>query len=236
MPRQLSPPFPAELPGSAPSEGSGGGGGGGTVTAVTGTAPIVSSGGATPAISITPATDVAAGSLSAADKTKLDGITPGAAVAAVTGTAPIVITGTATNPNVTLATPGGGIDQPNVTTGTGATQITSRSNAYTPTGSGNLYITVTFSGTDTVADDPLAFQLVRNPTALTGAPGGTLLGGGPLESASSSPSTPARWAFSLSWTEAQPIGTPVQYGMTVAGAGTLTSVGSEVSILELPAL
>jgi hypothetical protein len=46
----------------------------GTLTAVTGTAPIVSSGGTTPAISITAATTSAAGSMSAADKTKLDGI------------------------------------------------------------------------------------------------------------------------------------------------------------------
>jgi hypothetical protein len=47
---------------------------GGTVTSVSGTAPIVSSGGTTPAISITAATTSAAGSMSAADKTKLDGI------------------------------------------------------------------------------------------------------------------------------------------------------------------
>lgn len=46
----------------------------GTVTGVTGTAPIVSSGGAAPAISISAATTGAAGSMSAADKTKLDGI------------------------------------------------------------------------------------------------------------------------------------------------------------------
>ena len=54
-------------------EDSGGGGGG--VTAVTGTSPIVSSGGSTPAISITAATTSAAGSMSAADKTKLNDIT-----------------------------------------------------------------------------------------------------------------------------------------------------------------
>jgi len=46
--------------------------GGGTVTGVTGTAPIVSSGGAAPAISISAATPSAAGSMSGADKTKLD--------------------------------------------------------------------------------------------------------------------------------------------------------------------
>lgn len=47
----------------------------GTVTSVTGTAPIVSSGGTTPAISIDAATTSTAGSMSAADKTKLDGAT-----------------------------------------------------------------------------------------------------------------------------------------------------------------
>jgi hypothetical protein len=51
----------------------------GTVTAVTGTAPIASTGGATPDISIAAATSTAAGSMSAADKAKLDGITAGAA-------------------------------------------------------------------------------------------------------------------------------------------------------------
>ena len=47
---------------------------GGSVTAVTGTGPIVSSGGSTPVISINAATTGSAGSMSAADKTKLDGI------------------------------------------------------------------------------------------------------------------------------------------------------------------
>ena len=48
--------------------------GGGTVTSVTGTAPITSSGGNTPAVGISAATTTTAGSMSAADKTKLDGI------------------------------------------------------------------------------------------------------------------------------------------------------------------
>jgi hypothetical protein len=71
------------------------GGGGGTVTGVAGTAPIVSSGGSAPAISITPATSGAAGSMSAADKAKLDGAPT--IVSSVTGTAPIAVaTGTST--------------------------------------------------------------------------------------------------------------------------------------------
>ncbi len=52
----------------------GAGTGNGSVTGVSGTAPIVSSGGYTPAISISAATTSAAGSMSAADKTKLDAI------------------------------------------------------------------------------------------------------------------------------------------------------------------
>jgi hypothetical protein len=47
---------------------------GGTVTGVSGTAPIVSTGGTAPSISINAATTSAAGSMSAADKTKLDGL------------------------------------------------------------------------------------------------------------------------------------------------------------------
>ena len=46
----------------------------GTVIDVTGTSPVVSSGGRTPAISINAASTSTAGSMSAADKTKLDGI------------------------------------------------------------------------------------------------------------------------------------------------------------------
>lgn len=50
----------------------------GTVTDVTGTAPITSTGGTAPAIGITAATTSEAGSMSAADKTKLDGVASGA--------------------------------------------------------------------------------------------------------------------------------------------------------------
>lgn len=66
------------------------------LTSVTGTGPIISSGGTTPAISITAATTSAAGSMSASDKTKLDGIAAGAEVnvnadwSALTGVAQIL--------------------------------------------------------------------------------------------------------------------------------------------------
>jgi len=58
----------------------GAGTGGGGVIQVTASAPISSTGGSTPTISIDPATTSAAGSMSAADKAKLNGIEAGAQV------------------------------------------------------------------------------------------------------------------------------------------------------------
>ena len=78
-------------------------GGSGTVTNVSASAPLsVTSPTTTPAISISAATTSLPGTLSAADKTKLDSVTSGAAVSAVSGTAPIVVTGT-TTPAVSIA-------------------------------------------------------------------------------------------------------------------------------------
>ena len=107
-------PLPAASPYLAPNgitytynatlgiwEGSAGGGGGG-VTSVTVTAPITNTGTASiPDIGISPATPAAAGSLSAADKTKIDNL-PSTIVSAITGTTPIQIGGTASIPNVTI--------------------------------------------------------------------------------------------------------------------------------------
>lgn len=53
-----------------------------------------------PIVSIAPATTSAPGTLSASDKTKLNGIGAGAVVAGITGTLPITITGTTANPIV----------------------------------------------------------------------------------------------------------------------------------------
>jgi hypothetical protein len=85
------------------------------VTSVGGTAPIVSSGGTTPSLSINAATTSNPGSMSAADKTKLDGIAAGAtanssdatllARANHTGTqAGSTVTGAYTAAGMTLAT------------------------------------------------------------------------------------------------------------------------------------
>ena len=94
----------------------------GTVTGVTGTAPIASSGGTAPVISISAATTGAAGSMSAADKTKLDGIAAGATNVTNTnqltnGAGYITSAGTATNVSGVVAIANGGTGS---TTGAGA--------------------------------------------------------------------------------------------------------------------
>lgn len=60
----------------AGADGSGGGGGTGTVSV---TAPLTSTGGSNPTLGINAATESASGSMSAADKTKLDSVATGAA-------------------------------------------------------------------------------------------------------------------------------------------------------------
>ena len=62
----------------------------GTVTGVTATSPLLSTGGVAPVISITPASTTVAGSMSAADKTKLDAL-GGATVTSVAGRAGAVV-------------------------------------------------------------------------------------------------------------------------------------------------
>jgi len=66
----------------------------GGVSAVSGSAPITSTGGATPAIGIAAATTLAAGSMSAADKTKLDAIST--IVSSVGATSPLASSGGST--------------------------------------------------------------------------------------------------------------------------------------------
>lgn len=63
-----------------------GGGGGGGVTSVTGTAPVVSSGGATPAISMPVATSLVNGYLSAADWATFNSKVPAARTITINGT------------------------------------------------------------------------------------------------------------------------------------------------------
>jgi hypothetical protein len=72
------------------------------VNSVSGSAPIVSSGGTNPSISLLPATTSAAGSMSAADKAKLDGIAAGAQVNLPTNLG--VSAGTSSGPTITSST------------------------------------------------------------------------------------------------------------------------------------
>ena len=75
----------------------------GTVTAVTGSGAVASTGGTTPVISVAAATISVPGTMSAADKTKLDAVGAGATVASVSGAGAISISGTSAAPVVNVA-------------------------------------------------------------------------------------------------------------------------------------
>lgn len=79
----------------------------GSVTSVAGSAPIVSSGGATPTISIAAASALAAGSMSAAHYSKLEALSS-SPVTAVTGTGAISSTG-GTTPQISIAAASGSV-------------------------------------------------------------------------------------------------------------------------------
>ena len=90
----------------------------GTVTSVTGTSPVVSSGGATPAISMAAATGSVNGYLTSTDWTTFNNKGSGT-VTSVTATSPIASSG-GTTPNLTL----GNVPVTNLNSGTGATSST----------------------------------------------------------------------------------------------------------------
>jgi len=121
----------------------------GTVTSVTGTTPIASSGGATPAISISAATTSVAGSMSGADKTKLDGIAAAAQPGIVT-TLTTTGSGVATLVGSTLnvPTPSGGTGTvTSITTAADSGSGTAITTSGTFTFSGGTYATTSVSGT-----------------------------------------------------------------------------------------
>ena len=90
----------------------------GTVTSVTGTSPVVSSGGNTPAISMPAATGSVNGYLTSTDWTTFNNKGSGT-VTSVTATSPIASSG-GTTPNLTL----GNVPVTNLNSGTGATSST----------------------------------------------------------------------------------------------------------------
>jgi len=78
--------------------------GSGTVTSVSGSAPIsVANGTTTPSISISEATTSVAGTMSASDKSKLNGISAGASVSSVSGTAPISVANGTSTPAISIS-------------------------------------------------------------------------------------------------------------------------------------
>ena len=149
-------------------------GGGSGVTDVTATAPITSTGGATPDIGISAATPLTDGSMSGSDKNKLNGIAAGAQPGTVTGVsavAPITVIASPTSPSVginqagagsdgyldstdwnTFNNKGDGVVTTLTTSGSGAaTLVGDTLNIPTPTGTGDM-LASTYDPTGVAAD------------------------------------------------------------------------------------
>src|SRR5208282_1066903 len=216
------------------------------VVSVGATAPITSTGGPAPVIGITAATDLAAGSMSAADKTKLDGITAGAAVASVSGTAPIVSSGGTTPAiSITAATDlaagsmsaadktkldgisaasaaAVGANLVSLTNQSGATMnvgINGATWSYTPTGSGLLLIAVNWAGN---AASPAAPGFLLEVFTGGAVGGGTTINGVNFLSGG----TPTRTGGAF-------LSEPVfQFGgTTTAGLPVLSQIGTSATVL-----
>ena len=200
----------------------------GTVTGVSGTAPIVSSGGTAPAISISAATTAAAGSMSAADKTKLDGIASGAT--ANTGT----VTSVATSGTVSGLTLTGGTITTTGTITLGGTLAVTAANFASQTANTFLAAPNGAAGVPTfrtlvAADVPTLNQNTTGTAAYATSSSRLYSTDASYAYGSAAPyygylsyiSGNSRWRFAV--TPATPAGVEVAYADTAGNAGTVTS-------------
>ena len=168
--------------------------GSGTVTSVTGTAPVVSSGGTTPAISMAAATTSVDGYLTSTDWNTFNGKQPAGSylvsggalgtpssgtVTNLTGTASIDINGTASGLSATLVVGSGGTGVTGAAVGNGTSvALASASAAYTPVLSFNgnsVGITGTFTGRQSKIGSRIFFNVDANLTNKGSSTGAALL-------------------------------------------------------------
>jgi len=141
----------------------------GTVTGVTGTAPVVSSGGTTPAISMAAATASADGYLTSADWTTFNGKQPaGTYVTSVSATAPITSSGGAT-PN--LAMPAATTSVSGYLTSTDWTTFNNKGSGTVTSVAASVPSFLSIAGSPITSSGTLA--ITYSGTALPAANGGT---------------------------------------------------------------
>lgn len=117
-----------------------------------------------------------------------------------------------------------------------AAEVTWIGNPITPRVSGKFRVTACCTVLDTAVDDAIVFQLVRDPTAATGAPGGTRVG---PQQEQDSGHVSGHASVSITWID--DVGGPPfaahKWGITAAsGAGNL-SINQDQSVVvveELP--
>jgi hypothetical protein len=113
-------------------------------------------------------------------------------------------------------------------------QVTFISKSFTPTISGKVLILADATGHDSSNNDPVAYQLLRDPTSATGAAGGTPIGPSQQLEAGGSGDFGNNYMF----TDTVAVGTTHTWGLNcIGGVGNLTLIknGCSFVILELPA-
>ena len=118
-----------------------------------------------------------------------------------------------------------------------ATQVTWISPPFTPKVSGRVKIIATLFVNDVTVDDPVSYQLVRDPVAATGAPGGTLIGSVVKQDAGH---TSGDATVTLTWIDVvAPPFVAHTWGITgLSAAGhnlTVATAGATTVLEELPA-
>ncbi|CAB4147619.1 hypothetical protein UFOVP507_38 [uncultured Caudovirales phage] len=208
--------------------------GSGTVTSVTGTAPVVSSGGTTPAISMAAATTSVSGYLTSTDWTtfnnKGSGSVTSVSVSSANGFAGTVATGT-TTPAITVSTSITGVLKGNGTAISAATVGTDYSAGTSANTSGLVYSTTTTGALTTATGAQISSALGStaisgNAATATSATTATNLASGanlqiPYQTSSGATSFIA--APTISSTYLQYNGTGFAWASS-AGIGTVTSV------------
>jgi hypothetical protein len=113
-----------------------------------------------------------------------------------------------------------------------ATSITWISGPFTTRVSGKVLVCGFLSGTDATVDEVVTGQLIRDPTAATGAPGGSAQGGTPITTNASA----AGFQLVAFWIDSVAIGSTHTWGINAVAAHAISvpTAGAVMLLVELP--
>jgi hypothetical protein len=117
-----------------------------------------------------------------------------------------------------------------------ASELTFISGPLTPRVSGRVLLVASIYATDATVDEPVSVFLTRDPTASTGAPGGTLIG--PTNSQTASGHVGGFVSGALTWIDSASKGVAHTWGITLFSPGghnlTVPTFSASIVAIELP--